>query len=174
MISVIDRSINHIISYHSPTCTRMHMDAMCMHVVGEGDPKPRENMEKIFTHTGQLEYKAEGYWKDNISPSMPLPQPCAPDPRCDRMDEFMRKLIDIETNPTRYGIYVQTFLGFSSCRLCDKKNNGCREFQDIKERIGTKVVWPEGYRHYLQDHGVAPSVEFYNFIMAMEPTKLIN
>lgn len=46
------------------------------------------------------------------------------------------------------------FLGFASCRLCAKADNGSRDLTD-----GT-FIWPEGYAHYVEAHGVRPPEEF--------------
>lgn len=44
--------------------------------------------------------------------------------------------------------------GYAPCRLCDKPDNGgC----DMSDGVWT---WPEGYVHYVQEHGVKPPDEF--------------
>ena len=51
-------------------------------------------------------------------------------------------------------------MGYSWCRLClDKKRNGSREYKL------DKISWPQGYLHYILEHNVIPSKEFYDFIM---------
>ena len=49
--------------------------------------------------------------------------------------------------------------GYSPCRIC-KKNNCCGEF------TYKGFVWPEGYSHYLRDHGVAVDPDFKQMVDA--------
>lgn len=59
-------------------------------------------------------------------------------------------------------IIEKNFLGSSKCRLCDK-NNGSKEFTLKYE--GIDFIFPEGLRHYYEDHNVHPSKEFRNAVM---------
>ena len=52
---------------------------------------------------------------------------------------------------------VIAYRGWSTCRCCGK-HNGSREF------VSGNFRWPEGYRHYLQDHLIEPDPEFKQFI----------
>ena len=52
---------------------------------------------------------------------------------------------------------VVSFRGHSHCRLCGCAN-GSREF-----RVDG-WAWPEGFRHYVECHGVEPSPDFRAFI----------
>lgn len=45
------------------------------------------------------------------------------------------------------------YRGFSRCRFCDKRN-GSADYTD------GVWVWPAGFPHYLQEHGVKPPQEF--------------
>lgn len=54
----------------------------------------------------------------------------------------------------KHGLLVRAFLGFSSCRLCDKAGNGSLELTD------GVYVWPEGLAHYVLDHQVRLPEEF--------------
>lgn len=50
-----------------------------------------------------------------------------------------------------------SYFGPSTCRIC-KKLNGNKEYT-----LGD-WTWPEGYRHYIVDHNVQPTLEFEAFI----------
>lgn len=52
---------------------------------------------------------------------------------------------------------VVQYKGMSQCRLCGQ-SNGSKEFT-----LGG-FTWPEGYRHYLDEHRVEPDPEFKQFI----------
>ena len=55
--------------------------------------------------------------------------------------------------------------GYSTCRICGKWNNG-------KWNNGTTCitddtyVWPEGFAHYIAEHGVRPDEEFVQHVLA--------
>ena len=59
---------------------------------------------------------------------------------------------------------IQSYLGCSTCRLCGQ-NTGCTEYRVpcVADYSGP-VVWPEGYKHYVQDHHVLPSRQFFELI----------
>lgn len=48
---------------------------------------------------------------------------------------------------------IEHWMGFSMCRLCGEEN-GSTDQSD-----GT-YVWPEGFTHYVEHHGVKPAKEF--------------
>ena len=52
---------------------------------------------------------------------------------------------------------VVSYRGSSFCRICDC-SNGYREFQ-----YGG-FVWPHGYRHYIEEHGIKPSDCFIKMV----------
>ena len=49
-------------------------------------------------------------------------------------------------------------MGSSPCRLCDKWDNGSCDMTD------EKYIWPEGYVHYVKDHGVKPPDHFIRHV----------
>lgn len=62
------------------------------------------------------------------------------------------------------------YRGFSSCRLCDKQDNGTyehtlAEWTDSEKR--PTIAWPEGYEHYIEAHNVVPSREFYELVLRL-------
>jgi len=56
------------------------------------------------------------------------------------------------------GFHSQQYMGYSSCRLCDKNNNGTADYTD------GVWMWPEGYAHYLDAHSVRPPQEFIHHV----------
>jgi len=46
------------------------------------------------------------------------------------------------------GKYWAAYLGSSTCRVCERWDNGCSEFTD------GKYLWPEGLPHYIEEHNV--------------------
>lgn len=52
------------------------------------------------------------------------------------------------------GVLGRHYMGFSTCRVCGKTDNGNREFSD-----GT-FVWPSGLSHYIEEHAVRLPAEF--------------
>jgi hypothetical protein len=52
-----------------------------------------------------------------------------------------------------HGVLGRMYMGYSTCRVCGKSNNGDSEYSD-----GT-FVWPSGLAHYVEDHAVRPPQE---------------
>ena len=92
----------------------------------------------------------EGYW---YSPSEP--QYDAPVSQTKAIDqEFIKKLEYIQNNKAQ----LRAYKGISHCRICNCRNGS-------EEYTYKNHVWPQGYMHYLIQHNVHPSKEFYDFIM---------
>ena len=129
----------------------------------------------------------EGYWKESQPESWPppcawmlppfLPRATWPDypefepfrglphpvPQGSGVDAaFLDKLATVELYAYRVG-----FLGHSECRLCDKTENGCGEYS-IKSGDLT-FTFPEGLRHYYEEHNLHPSPEFRDFVETFQP-----
>jgi hypothetical protein len=49
-------------------------------------------------------------------------------------------------------------MGHSTCRLCGKQNGA-------SEYTVEHWTWPEGFQHYVLEHGVRPSPHFERFIL---------
>ena len=124
----------------------------------------------------------EGHWyNERKDPECPNPEDLIEEEWDD--EEFLTKLIDLECvlmNEYREAIdavnngereiynqyrkdknYIDSYRGFSSCRLCGC-SNGSREY-----RFG-KFVWPEGFRHYITMHNVKPTDAFIAMIKSQK------
>lgn len=98
----------------------------------------------------------EGYWGPGFQTPAGNPSPWQ------HQDVFLEKLRLVEAVlPTR------GYKGSAPCRLMDKcgqARNGSREFEDKHWKEGWTVVWPEGFRHYIEAHNLKPTQEFLNYI----------
>lgn len=63
------------------------------------------------------------------------------------------------TDYLRHGQVTRASMGYSPCRMCDKRDNGCLELTD-----GT-YVWPEGLAHCIAEHGVRLPQEFVQHVV---------
>lgn len=82
----------------------------------------------------------------------PMPEP-RPGPWRGQRD-FLAALTLVEQKAE-----VTYYKGSSFCRCCANRGNGSREYSKAQ------FVWPEGYRHYVEEHNVKPPQEFIDFIM---------
>lgn len=62
----------------------------------------------------------------------------------------------------RNGQEHASYKGWSNCRLCGRPN-GSRDLTD-----GT-YVWPEGFGHYIEQHGVRPPAGFVAHVLRSYP-----
>lgn len=60
----------------------------------------------------------------------------------------------VMTNPP-----TASYRGFSTCRICNC-HNGSRDYSD------SVYLWPQGYPHYIEQHGVKPPQEFIHHILS--------
>lgn len=93
----------------------------------------------------------EGFW-DEYNKPMPF---CGEWKR----EEFIDKLYKVQRD--RY-IDVNSYRGFSICRVCDR-GNGSEEF--VLEDKNTIYIWPSGYLHYIKNHKIKPTNKFIEFVM---------
>lgn len=115
----------------------------------------------------------EGFWHNKIEINDGLPIPVANEKPWKSQDLFLKALTLIESellrvhaiNIDNYNNHrplieenVISYRGFSFCRICEKTNCS-REFLIDDWR------WPEGFRHYIEQHSVKPSGEFISFIL---------
>lgn len=97
--------------------------------------------------------RIEGYWRTHYAPELPLP--VIDVPWGDR-DAFLERLAAVERVADRW-----QSKGWSNCRVCGCIN-GSAEYH-----LGG-WGWPDGYAHYLRDHGVRPGSDFEVFILGVE------
>ena len=92
----------------------------------------------------------EGHWSATRGQGdLPWPEPSR---GWGDRSRFLRRLAQVEEKAERI-----TYRGLSSCRLCGRLN-GDKAFRlDVWE-------WPAGFRHYVEDHEVAPSADFTDFV----------
>jgi hypothetical protein len=96
----------------------------------------------------------EGYWRAAIDERSDLPWPTAA-PEWAGRAVFLRLLDGIEARAERIA-----YRGISICRVCGR-DNGYEAFR----LAGWE--WPAGYRHYIGEHGVRPSLKFENYILRL-------
>ncbi|MBE9925061.1 hypothetical protein G8C93_04020 [Cellulosimicrobium cellulans] len=94
-----------------------------------------------------------GYWGG------PHARPGWPDPVRFVDTEWDAEDREMVTDYLARGHIARAYMGWSTCRMCGQRN-GNLEFTD-----GT-FVWPEGLRHYVEDHGVRPPDRFTEHVRA--------
>lgn len=95
--------------------------------------------------------RAIGYWRSQWQPDLPNPldfvdrdwSPAERDRVIDHLDG---------------GQEFAAWRGISNCRFCNRMN-GSRCLTD------GIFVWPEGFSHYLREHGVRPDEEFVRWVL---------
>ena len=97
-----------------------------------------------------------GYWGSNFEKGLPMP--VAGTPRVDQAKVIDRLKVAMKTG------HLVSYRGWSNCRLCGKQN-GSRELEII--RGSTKYRIPEGYVHYLEDHGVGYADDLLSALRSM-------
>ncbi len=95
--------------------------------------------------------RQEGFWcdnvyKDNLFKEFPYPKENQIEQN--EIAEFISKLAKVESKAQKF-----SYLGYSECRICGKQNGNKTYYSDL-------FAWPEGYRHYIKEHGVKPSAAF--------------
>lgn len=71
-------------------------------------------------------------------------------------DEKEKKLV---IDYVREGAVLASWRGMSACRFCNHLNGNKCFFDE-------KFVWPQGFAHYLEKHGVRPPQEFVDHVLA--------
>lgn len=93
-----------------------------------------------------------GYWDGpETDHSWPTPEEFVDT----RWDEDER---DFVVSYLRTGLVAQTFMGYSRCRICGKENG------DLELSDGY-FVWPDGFAHYIAEHGVRPPERFVRHVL---------
>ena len=99
--------------------------------------------------------RIEGYWAQTPDDTS-LPYPQADAWTREKADEFLRRLDALEAPYTESLVGAR---GFSLCRLCG-------DFNGSAEYCVGSFRWPEGLRHYIDEHLVRPSQPFIDFVSA--------
>lgn len=94
----------------------------------------------------------EGFWRGFHNEESDLPWP-EPQPGWPDASRFLSALKQVEDIAERI-----RYRGVSHCRLCGCINGGSSFRLQVWE-------WPEGFKHYVAEHDVRPSVEFATFIL---------
>ena len=98
--------------------------------------------------------KSVGFWKTYSSDDRPDPHTLV-DAEWD--PEERRKVIEY----LKSGQFKTAWMGYSWCRFC-RCNNGDSDLTD------GVWVWPEGFAHYLEEHGVKPPEDFLEHVRTNE------
>ena len=89
----------------------------------------------------------EGYWRRTFDEASDLPWPESGAEWLDR-DAFLENLAWVESQA-----HAVALAGFSTCRVCGRPNGTSEFWLD-------DWAWPEGFRHYVELHGIRPSARF--------------
>lgn len=96
-----------------------------------------------------------GYRRSEFQPDWPDPAQFV-DPALGRDER------DTVSGYLAKGSVVVTYMGYSTCRLCGKRDNGDSELTD------GVYVWPEGLAHYVTEHGVRLPRRFVDHVIARD------
>ena len=98
----------------------------------------------------------EGFWHSgSILSKLPTPIPRGP---WQGQQEFLKALRKLES---RNSVKMDAFKGMSHCRIC-KCINGSKQYSY------KKWIWPSGYKHYIEEHNVRPSLAFMEMVLGKE------
>ena len=105
-----------------------------------------------MTRREPIDVNYEGYWRTTRDEENESPWPTPQEDWAGR-EPFLLCLDRAEADAERVA-----FRGHSFCRVC-RCANGSEEL-----RL-SRWVWPAGYRHYVAEHSVRPSIDFEAFIL---------
>ena len=95
--------------------------------------------------------KRIGYWRS-------LERPELPDPSAFIDLQWDAHQRDVVTWYFTSGTIAKRYKGDSTCRVCGAAN-GSLEYTD-----GT-LLWPEGFAHYIREHGIRPPTAIIDVVM---------
>lgn len=105
-----------------------------------------------------------GYWNNDRNQYPEHPLPIVNSASDDEVKKQLLIMDFIQNNDKVIALYCK---GFSICRCCSKQN-GSMEYNFTFElnKVPTKIIIPDGLRHYIQDHKVlVPSLmETFSFV----------
>lgn len=106
-------------------------------------------------HKSKFEHlpRREGFWYSKYEPELPRPRPR--DHPWLGQHAFLAAYDSILAH-----VESQLYKGFSSCRICGLCPNGSATF------VLEGWHWPSGFRHYVEEHNVRPSLAFQEFVLA--------
>lgn len=107
--------------------------------------------------------RVEGYWRErgDTKSNLPWPEPCTDAIWPLIRQSFFTRLSHLELEKARR-IYYR---GRSICRLCPLENGKVLPFVGSVEYELDGWRWPEGFIHYVGVHCVAPSFDFWKFVV---------
>jgi len=95
-----------------------------------------------------------GYWYSQYEPHLPMPTPMDGD----QNPEYRQRIVEY----LKAGKTLHAYRGSSSCRVCDLRVNGSKDFTD-----GT-YVWPQGLAHYVEEHNTKLPDDFVEHILGFK------
>jgi hypothetical protein len=98
--------------------------------------------------------KTEGYWYEGKGSK--YPKPVGYRIHWVGQEKFLKHLAKLEAMVEEKG-RIHHYRGWSTCRIC-KCKNGSTEFEF------KGWTWPVGFKHYVEEHNVKPSVDFQVFV----------
>lgn len=109
----------------------------------------RELLDLHFSWPDPL--RQEGFWcmkeeEHNLFKEYPYPK--ENQMTQEEITEFLGKLEKVEKKTPTF-----RYMGYSNCRICGQRNGTQTYYTDL-------FAWPEGYKHYIKEHGVRPSAAF--------------
>lgn len=96
----------------------------------------------------------EGYWNTGKGSELPSPKPSNQEWAGKERFLLALDVIQAKNQPIAYR-------GSSRCRICDQQN-GSTEYQV------NGWQWPSGYRHYIDEHNVRPTLAFQEMVERRE------
>jgi hypothetical protein len=95
--------------------------------------------------------RQEGFWCDLTEKDFVLKE--FPFPQTNQIIEgeiadFISKLTQVENKTPTFKC-----MGHSTCRICGEQNGNETYYTDL-------FAWPQGFKHYIKEHGVKPSAAF--------------
>jgi hypothetical protein len=100
------------------------------------------------------EVNYEGFWRASSNESSDLPWP-EPEENWSSRTEFLFSLDGAEAIAERV-----SYRGISRCRICQCLNGS----QSLRLK---EWEWPAGFKHYVAEHSVRPSIAFEGFILSL-------
>jgi hypothetical protein len=118
----------------------------------------RKEKISVFSELLELNFswpdplRQEGFWCDKEEENYlfkEFPYPKENEMSEDEIADFLKKLAKVESKTPTF-----RYMGYSTCRICGLRQNGTQTFHT------ELFAWPEGYKHYIKEHGVRPSAAF--------------